>query len=383
MIPFNKPLITGKEEFYIRKVMETGKMAGDGPLTQQCSRWFEDTLACDRALLTTSCTHALELAAILLNIAEGDEIIIPSFTFVSTANAFILRGAKLVFVDIRPDTMNINEMLIERAITHKTKAIVAVHYAGVSCEMDIIMGLAHRYNLVVIEDAAHALMGKYQDKYLGTIGHFGCFSFHETKNYQCGEGGALIINDKRFIERAEIIREKGTNRTKYLQGEIEKYTWIDIGSSYLLSELNVAFLYPQLLMADLINADRLTSWQTYYDALEELLIDDKLELPVITNNAKHNGHIFYIKVRNQTVRNGLMSYLKHYGVATAVHYAPLHSSDMGKRYGLFHGTDIHTTSESEKILRLPMYFGQQQEDIHYTANLIKQYFVDDIVHKGR
>lgn len=382
MIPFNKPLITGKEELYIRKVMETGKMAGDGPLTQQCSSWFEDRLACDRALLTPSCTHALELAAILLDIAEGDEIIIPSFTFVSTANAFILRGAKLVFVDIRPDTMNINEMLIERAITHKTKAIVAVHYAGVSCEMDKIMRLAHRYNLVVIEDAAHALMSKYQDKYLGTIGHLGCFSFHESKNYQCGEGGALIINDKRFIERAEIIREKGTNRTKYLQGAIDKYTWIDIGSSYLLSELNAAYLYPQLLLAEPINADRLRSWQTYYDALEELMLDDKLMLPVIPKGVNHNGHIFYIKVNNQTVRTGLMIYLEQNGVTTTVHYAPLHSSDMGKRYGIFHEADIHTTSESEKIMRLPMYSGLQQEDIHYTASLIKRYFADEEAKKG-
>ncbi len=346
-------------------------------MTEQCSSWFEDTLACGRALLTTSCTHALEMAAILLDIVEGDEIIIPSFTFVSTANAFLLRGAKLVFVDIQPDTMNINEMLIERAITHKTRAIVPVHYAGVSCEMDMIMRLAHRYNLVVIEDAAHGLMSKYQDKYLGTIGHLGCFSFHESKNYHCGEGGALIINDKRFIERAEIIREKGTNRTKYLHGLIDKYTWLDIGSSYLLSELNAAYLYPQLLLAEPINTDRLTSWQTYYDAFEELMLDDKLTLPVIPKDAKHNGHIFYIKVKNQTVRNGLMTYLKHNGVMTAVHYAPLHSSDMGKRYGFFHGEDIHTTSESEKIIRLPMYFGLQQEDIHTTVRLIKQYFAGE------
>lgn len=377
MIPFNRPLITGEEELYIRKVMEAGKMAGDGPLTERCSRWLEDTLTCERALLTTSCTHALEMAAILLNITEGDEIIVPSFTFVSTANAFVLRGARLVFVDIRSDTMNMNEMLIEQAITHRTKAIVPVHYAGVSCEMDMIMRLANRYNLVVIEDAAHALMSKYQGKYLGTMGHLGCFSFHESKNVQCGEGGALIINDNRFIERAEIIREKGTNRTKYLRGEIAKYTWIDIGSSYLLSELNAAYLYPQLLLAESINANRLTSWQTYYDVLEDLILDEKLMLPVIPKYVKHNGHIFYIKVKNQTVRNGLMSYLQHHGVTTAVHYPPLHNSDMGKIYGHFHGTDIHTTSESEKIIRLPMYYGLQQEEIHYTGRLIKQYFADE------
>ncbi|CAH1201516.1 dTDP-4-amino-4,6-dideoxygalactose transaminase [Paenibacillus plantiphilus] len=374
MIPFNKPLITGEEDAYIRKTMETGRFAGDGPFTELCSRWLEDTLGCSRALLTTSCTHALEMAAILLDIAEGDEIIVPSFTFVSTANAFVLRGAKLVFVDIRPDTMNMNEMLIEKAITHRTKAIVPVHYAGVSCEMDMIMKLAHQYNLIVIEDAAHALMSKYRDKYVGTIGHLSCFSFHESKNYHCGEGGALIINDVRFVERAEVIREKGTNRTRYLQGSIDKYTWIDIGSSYLLSELNAAFLYPQLLLADSIQADRLRSWHTYYHALEECMHDNKLMLPAIPGDAKHNGHIFYVKVENQAVRNGIMSYLKQNGVSTAFHYVPLHSSAMGRRYGTFNGADIHTTTESERIVRLPMYFGLQQEDIHYTARLIKQYF---------
>ncbi|MNZ45578.1 dTDP-4-amino-4,6-dideoxygalactose transaminase [compost metagenome] len=352
-------------------------------MTRQCSRWFEDTLACRRALLTTSCTHALEMAAILLDIAEGDEIIVPSFTFVSTANAFVLRGAKLVFVDIRSDTMNMNERLIERAITHKTKAIVPVHYAGVSCEMDIIMKLADRYNLMVIEDAAHALMSKYQDKYLGTIGHLGCFSFHESKNYHCGEGGALIINDARLIERAEVIREKGTNRTRYLQGALDKYTWIDIGSSYLLSDLNAAFLYPQLLLSDPVKADRLRSWQAYYGALEELMLADKLMLPFIPSDAEHNGHIFYIKVKNQAVRNGLMSYLKQNGVATAFHYIPLHSSDMGVRHGCFNGEDLHTTGESEKIVRLPMYFGLKQEVIHYTARLIKQYFKESCDEKDR
>ncbi|GKS11739.1 dTDP-4-amino-4,6-dideoxygalactose transaminase [Paenibacillus chitinolyticus] len=374
MIPFNKPLLTGQEDVYIREAIESGRFAGDGPLTGRCSRWLEDTLACDRALLTTSCTHALEMAAMLLNITEGDEIIVPSFTFVSTTNAFVLRGAKLVFVDIRPDTLNMNEQLIEKAITNKTKAIVPVHYAGVSCEMDTIMKLANQYNLVVIEDAAHALMSRYRDKYLGTIGHLGCFSFHESKNYQCGEGGALIINDKRFIERAEVIREKGTNRTQYLQGEIDRYTWVDIGSSYLLSELNAAFLFPQLLLSDHINADRTRSWQTYYDALEELAVDGKLMLPGTPRGTKHNGHIFYVKVNNQVVRNELMTYLKHNGVSTASHYIPLHSSDMGKRYGFFHGEDIHTTSESEKILRLPMFYGLDQGDIHYTVSLIKQYF---------
>lgn len=371
MIPFNKPLITGKEDFYIRKAIESGKLSGDGPLTEQCSKWLEDTLTCSKALLTTSCTHALEMAAILLNIAEGDEIIIPSFTFVSTANAFVLRGAKLVFVDIRTDTMNINEKLIERAITSKTRAIVLVHYAGVSCEIDTIMSVAEKYNLVVIEDAAHAIMSSYKDKYLGTIGHLGCFSFHESKNVTCGEGGALIVNDKRFIERAEIIREKGTNRSKYFQGKIDRYTWVDVGSSYSLSELNAAFLYPQLLIADQIRMDRLRSWQTYYDALQD---DGEIKLPVIPRDVKQNGHIFYVKVRNREVRSKLISYLKQNGVSSAFHYVPLHSSDMGLRYGYFEGEDIYTTSESEKILRLPMYYGLKQEDIMYTVELIKKFF---------
>lgn len=377
MIPLYKPLVTGEENLYIEKAMGIGRFAGDGLFTQQCSSWLEDTLKCRKALLTTSCTHALEMAAILLDISEGDEIIVPSFTFVSTVNAFVLRGAKLVFVDIRPDTMNMNEMLIEKAITKKTKAIVLVHYAGVSCEMAIIMELANRYNLIVIEDAAHALMSSYHNEYLGTIGHLGCFSFHESKNYHCGEGGALIINDERFIERAEIIRDKGTNRKKYLQGKIDKYTWVDIGSSYLMGELNAAFLYPQLLLAEKINNNRLKSWETYYNALNELKLGDKLTLPFIPRKTKQNAHIFYIKVRNQNVRNGLMTFLQKNGVSTAFHYVPLHSTKMGEIHGFFNGKDIYTTNESEKLLRLPMYYNLKQEDIYYTVTLIAQYLNDD------
>lgn len=373
MIPLYKPLVTGKESLYIVDAIKVGKFSGDGLFTKRCSEWLENTLGCKKALLTTSCTHALEMAAMLLDISNGDEVIVPSFTFVSTANAFVLRGAKLVFVDIRPDTMNVNEILIERAINEKTKAIIVVHYAGVSCEMDVIMKLANNYNLVVIEDAAHALMSKYKNKYLGTVGHIGCFSFHESKNYHCGEGGALLINDERFIERAEIIRDKGTNRKNYFRGEVDKYTWVDIGSSYLMSELNAAFLYPQLLIAEDINNNRKKSWAIYYKALANTNLGNKLILPFVPNKVNHNAHIFYIKVKSEKVRNGLISYLQKNGVSSSFHYVPLHSSNMGKLYGIFNGEDIYTSTESEKILRLPMYYNLGTENIFYIVTLIEKY----------
>ncbi|WP_107839172.1 dTDP-4-amino-4,6-dideoxygalactose transaminase [Metasolibacillus meyeri] len=374
MIPLYKPLVTGRESLYIDDAIKTGKFSGDGIFTQRCREWLESTLECKKALLTTSCTHALEMAAMLLDISNGDEIIVPSFTFVSTGNAFVLHGAKLVFVDIRPDTMNLNEMLIEQAISEKTKAIIAVHYAGVSCEMDVIMKLANKYNLIVIEDAAHALMSKYKNQYLGTIGHLGCFSFHESKNYHCGEGGALLINDERFIERAEIIRDKGTNRKNYFRGEVDKYTWVDIGSSYLMSELNAAFLYPQLLIAEDINNDRLKSWETYYRALINLNLENKLTLPSIPRQVNHNAHIFYIKVPSKGIRSGLISYLQENGISTSFHYIPLHSSDMGEVHGVFNKEDIYTSIESERLLRLPMYYGLKQSDIFDIVSLIRDYF---------
>ena len=373
-IDFNKPLVTGHELKYIQQAMNNLKLSGDGPFTQKCTTWFEEQVKCTKALLTTSCTHALEMAAILAGIGPGDEVIMPSFTFVSTANAFVLRGARIVFVDIRPDTMNINERLIEEAITEKTKAIVPVHYAGVACEMSTIMDIADCYDLLVIEDAAQGVMSRYDDKYLGTIGHFGCYSFHETKNYTCGEGGALIINDERFIERAEIIREKGTNRSKFHRGQVDKYTWLDIGSSYLPGELNAAYLYAQLEMADEINLNRLDSWNQYYDALKPLAASGFLDIPYIPELCAHNAHMFYIKVKDIDERSDLIEFLRANGVYTVFHYIPLHSSPAGIRWGRFHCHDNYTTKESERLLRLPMYYGLAKHEIQMVTRLISKFF---------
>lgn len=374
MIPFNIPPYVGKELDYIKQAIENKKICGDGEFTKKCNKWIEEHFLAPKALLTTSCTSALEMAAILCDIKPGDEVIMPSYTFVSTADAFVARGAKIVFVDIRPDTLNIDENLIESAITDKTKAIIPVHYAGVSCEMDKIMEIAKKYNLLVVEDAAQGVMSTYKGQALGTIGDFGCYSFHETKNYSMGEGGAVIIKDEKFFEKAEIIREKGTNRSKFLRGQIDKYTWVDYGSSYLPSDMNAAYLYAQLEMADEINKNRLESWNMYYEGLKELAKENKIELPYIPDECEHNAHMFYIKCKDLDERTRLISYLKENGVNSVFHYVPLHSSPAGKRFGRFNGEDKFTTKESERLMRLPMYYNLDKNDIDYVIDLIKKYY---------
>jgi len=374
-IPFNKPCYTGNEDKYVLDSMRSLHISGNGPYTKKCEEWFENRLKCKRALLTSSCTHALEMAAILIDIKPGDEVIMPSYTFVSTANAFVLRGAKVVFVDIRPDTMNIDENLIENAITERTKAICVVHYAGVGCEMDKIMEIADKYNLYVIEDAAQGMMAEYKGKPLGTIGHLGAFSFHETKNYtSAGEGGLLIINDDKFIERAEIIREKGTNRSQFFRGMVDKYTWVDIGSSYLMNDVSAAYLWGQLEVAEEINEFRLRAWNRYYNGLLELEKEGFIELPTVPKHCRHNGHIFYIKVENLRIRTELLSFLKEQGIQAAFHYVPLHSSPAGQRYGRFHGVDKFTTKESERLIRLPLFFNIKDEEIDYVIESIYRFF---------
>lgn len=375
MINFNIPPFIGKECEYIKEAIENNqKLCGDGPFTKKCNAWFEEEFKTPKALLTTSCTHALEMAAILADIQPGDEVITPSFTFVSTVNAFVLRGATIVFVDIRPDTMNINENLIEEAITIKTKAIVPVHYAGVSCEMDKIMELAKKYNLYVIEDAAQGVMSKFNGKALGTIGDFGAYSFHETKNYTMGEGGALLILNQDFIERAEIIREKGTNRSKFFRGQVDKYSWVDIGSSYLPSELNAAYLYAQLEEAKMINDNRIKTWNLYHEGLKELEDRGFIDLPVIPNNCEHNAHMFYIKCKDLEERTKLIKHLKDNGVHAVFHYIPLHSAEAGTKYGRFHGEDRCTTRESERLLRLPLYYGLDEKDVNYIIASIYDFY---------
>lgn len=374
MIPFNKAIYLPKYLEYVEEVIKSSKIAGDGKYTRECSELMEKKFNAKKVLITTSCTSALEMAALLLNIKDGDEVIMPSYTFVSTANAFVLRGAKVVFVDIRRDTMNINEDTIEQAITDKTKAIVVVHYAGVACEMDRIIEIAHKYNLPVVEDAAQGVMSKYKGKALGTIGDLGCYSFHETKNYTMGEGGALIINKDEYLERAEILREKGTNRTKFFRGEVDKYSWVDKGSSYLQSELNVSYLYAQLEMADEINENRLNSWEKYYSLLQDLKNKGLIELQYIPEECEHNAHMFYIKVKNLEIRTKLINYLKNKEVYTVFHYVPLHSSVAGLKYSVFYSKDQYTTKESEKILRLPMYYGLKDDEIEYIVNLITKFF---------
>ncbi len=358
MIVFNKPPYTGNEDQYVLQAMRSDKMSGDGPFTSRCHTWFEQNLPCKKALLTPSCTAALEMAAILIDTQPGDEIIMPSYTFVSTANAFVLRGAKIVFVDIRPDTMNIDDNKIEAAITGKTKAIVPVHYAGVSCEMDTIMDIAQRHNLYVIEDAAQGMMSTYKGKALGTIGHLGTFSFHETKNYTSGgEGGLLIINDDKFKERAEIIREKGTNRSQFFRGMVDKYSWVDIGSSYLPSDIQAACLWGQLEKIDEINNDRLASWSYYCEQLQPFQAAGKIQLPSVPDDCVHNAHMFYIKVEDIEVRTQLIEHLKNNDIMAVFHYIPLHSSVAGKNLCRFYGEDEFTTTESERLVRLPMWYG--------------------------
>lgn len=373
-IPFNIPPYIGTEDNYIKQAIMSRKICGDGEFTKKCNAKLEEITKTKKALITTSGTSALEMAALLADIQPGDEVIMPSYTFVSTANAFVLRGAKIVFVDIRPDTMNIDEKLIEAAVTEKTKAIVPVHYGGVSCEMDTICDIAKRHNLVVIEDAAQGVMSFYKGRALGSIGDFGCYSFHETKNYSMGEGGAVLINHSEDVERAEIIREKGTNRSKFFRGQVDKYTWVDVGSSYLQSELNCAYLYAQIENPDIINNDRLKSWNTYYEMLKPLADKGCIELPFIPEGCTHNSHMFYIKTKDLAERTRLIAYLKQNGIGAVFHYIPLHSSPAGKQFGTFFGEDRYTTKESERLLRLPMYYGLKEEDLKNIVNRIICFF---------
>ncbi|MDE5853406.1 MAG: dTDP-4-amino-4,6-dideoxygalactose transaminase [Oscillospiraceae bacterium] len=374
MIDFNIPPSVGSELSYIEKAIKNKKISGDGEFTKACSFWLKNKFNTQSALLTTSCTHALEMAAILSDIKPGDEVIMPSYTFVSTANAFVLRGAKIVFVDIRPDTMNIDEKYIEQAITSKTKAIVVVHYAGVSCEMDTIAQIAKKYNLFLIEDAAQGVMSTYRGKALGTIGDFGCYSFHETKNYSMGEGGAIVVKNPKLTEKAEIIREKGTNRSKFFRGQIDKYTWVDMGSSYLPSDINAAYLWAQLEIADEINKNRIKIWNNYYSELNSLSKNEHIDLPVVPEGCVHNAHMFYIKTKNLEERSYLISFLKNRGVQAVFHYIPLHISDYGKSISRFSGKDEFTTKESERLLRLPLYYKLSESDQDMIIDLIKKFY---------
>lgn len=374
MIKFNIPPCTGNEIKYLEQVVKSHKLSGDGHFTKKCSEWMEERFSAKKVLLTTSGTSALDMAMLLCEISPGDEVILPSYTFSSTANAAVLAGAKLVFVDIRPDTMNIDENKIEDAITEKTKAIICVHYAGIACEMDCIMNIAKKYNLKVIEDAAQGMMSEYKGKALGTIGDFGCYSFHETKNYSMGEGGAIVINNTQYIEKAEILREKGTNRSQFFRGQVDKYSWVDFGDSFLPSELNAAYLWAQLEKADYINEDRINSWNEYYKAFEILLNKKNIELPVVPKDCKHNGHMFYIKCCDLHQRTKLINYLKENQIVAVFHYVPLHSSRAGKKYGRFCGEDMFTTKESERLIRLPLYFKLSELDREYIIKQILNFF---------
>lgn len=374
MISFNVPPYTGKEMEYMQQAVSAHKICGDGEFTKKCNSWIENKTGVTRALLTTSCTQALEMAAILTDIKPGDEVILPSFTFVSTANAFVMRGARLVFVDIRPDTKNIDEKLIEDAITDKTKAIVPVHYAGVSCEMDTILDIARRHSLTVVEDAAQGVMSTYKGRALGSMGDFGCFSFHETKNYSMGEGGAILIKDSTKAEEAEIIREKGTDRSRFLRGQVDKYSWVAMGSSYLPSDMNAAYLLAQLELAEEINRDRLASWDEYNERLKPLEQAGIIRLPVIPEECCHNAHMFYIVTNSLEERGRLISFLKDNGIISVFHYVPLHSSRAGMEYGRFHGEDKYTTEISNRLLRLPMYYGLKTEQIQRVCKAIGEFY---------
>ena len=374
MIGFNVPIFLDKSIDCMKQAIKDRKICGDGEFTKECSKWMEEKFNVPKVLLTTSCTSALEMAAILLNIKQGDEVIMPSYTFVSTADAFVMVGAKVVFVDVNPKTMNIDENKIEAAITDKTKAIAVVHYAGISPDMDKIMEIAKKHNLKVVEDAAQGFMATYKGRYLGTIGDLGCYSFHETKNYSMGEGGALVINNPELIERAEIIREKGTNRSKFYRGEIDKYTWVDYGSSYLPSELNCAYLYPQLEKAEEINNERLSSWNYYKENLEDLEEKGLIEIESVPEYSKHNAHMFYIKTKDLDERTKLLKYLKQNDVQAVFHYIPLHNAPAGKKFGTFCGEDKYTTVESDKLVRLPMYYGLTKFDQDIVINKVKDFY---------
>ena len=374
MIDFNIAPFTGKELEYVKQAVDNHKICGDGQFTRKCNAWLEERFHAQKVLLTTSGSTALDMAALLCDIKPGDEVILPSYTFSSTANAFVLVGAKLVFVDIRPDTMNIDETKIEAAITERTKVIVPVHYAGVACEMDTIMDIAHRHNLKVVEDAAQGVMSSYKGRALGTIGDFGCYSFHATKNYSMGEGGALVINDPQYNEAAEILREKGTNRSRFFRGQVDKYTWVDIVDSFLPSELNAAYLWAQLEMADEINSDRLHSWQVYHEAFRDLAEKGLVTQPTVPAGCVHNAHMYYLKCRSLEERTALISFLKSRDILAVFHYVPLHSSPAGLRYGRFNGEDKYTTNESNRLLRLPMFFGLKTEEIDFVCEKVKEFF---------
>lgn len=375
MIPFNRPPYTGNEDSYVLDALHGSKISGDGSYGRRCQSWFEERLGCSRSLLTPSCTHALEMAALLIDIQPGDEVIMPSYTFVSTANAFVLRGAGIVFVDIRPDTMNIDEGLVEGAITPKTRAIVPVHYAGVACNMDALQDIADRHGLYLIEDAAQGMMASYKGRPLGAIGHLGAYSFHETKNYTSGgEGGLLLVNDERFVARAEVIREKGTNRSQFFRGMVDKYSWVDVGSSYLPSELQAAYLWGQLEQVEEINRARMSIWSSYYQALSPLQARSRAELPVVPDDCVHNAHMFYMKVSGLDERTALIAHLHARGVQAVFHYVPLHTSVAGPRFSRFHGEDRFTTRESERLLRLPIWYGMGQAEVDQVIDAVLDFF---------
>lgn len=375
MINFNVPPYVGTEMGYVRQAAEVNrKICGDGPFTRKCHAWMEERFGAEKALLTTSCTSALEMAATLCGLRPGDEVILPSFTFSSTATAFVAEGATLVFVDIRPDTLNLDEAKIEHAITERTRVIVPVHYAGVSCEMDEIIRIAHRHDFMVVEDAAQGVMSTYRGRALGTLGDFGCYSFHETKNYSMGEGGALIINNPEHIDRAEIIREKGTNRQRFFRGQVDRYTWVDRGSSYLQSDLNAAYLWAQLQVADKINANRLETWRFYRDELAPLEVAGRLGLATVPAGCAHNAHMFYLKCEDLEERGELIAHLRKQGVSAVFHYVPLHSSPAGRRFGRFDGEDEHTTRESERLVRLPLYYGMTPADRQAVVSAVRAFY---------
>ena len=374
MIGFNIPPMVGDEEKYVIQAIKNQKICGDGEFTKKCSNLMEEKFKANKVLLTTSGTAALEMSGLLLDIKPGDEVIMSPYTFVSTANAFVLRGAKIVFVDIRPDTMNIDEKLIEDAITEKTKVIVPVHYAGVACEMDTIMEIAKRHNLKVVEDAAQGVMAKYKNQYLGTIGDMGCYSFHETKNYSMGEGGAIVFKDNCYVEDAEIIREKGTNRSKFYRGQVDKYTWVECGSSFLPSDINAAYLWPELEKAEAINNNRLQTWNRYNEGLKELEDEGYIQRPFIPAECEHNAHMYYIKAKDLDERTKLIAYLKENGVQAVFHYIPLHTAPAGLKYGRFQGEDKFSTKESERLLRLPMYYNIDKNDVDYVIRKVKEFY---------
>ena len=374
MIHFNVPPFVGTEFKYMHEAVENQKICGDGPFTKKCNEWLEKKFNANRVMLKKSGYKALDMAALLCGIKPGDEVILPSFTFSSTANSFVLAGAKLVFVDIRPDTMNIDETKIEAAITEKTKVICPVHYAGVACEMDTIMDIAKKHNLMVVEDAAQGVMSTYKGRALGTIGDFGCYSFHETKNYSMGEGGAIVINNPTYIEKAEILREKGTNRSQFFRGQVSKYNWVDFGDSYLQSDLNAAYLWAQLEVADEINEDRLVSWYNYYQAFSFLEDKGIIELPTIPEDCTHNAHMFYLKCKDLKTRKEYIKFMKDNDILCVFHYVPLHSAPAGQKFGRFSGADEHTTADSDRLVRLPMYYHLNKEDQQKVIDKTLEFF---------